>query len=92
MVRAWKCDFSLCGHVWMSPTEPSRCAKCKRPKWNKSGEGKLNAKLGVLVSMNEDGNSGIVAAIPDELLKKTLTGKRVLVPHAINCRCWQCKA
>lgn len=33
----WKCDFSDCGHVWYSPQEPTRCSKCKRKNWNKSG-------------------------------------------------------
>ena len=35
-VKAWKCEFGTCGHVWLSADgrEPLRCAKCKRPGWN----------------------------------------------------------
>jgi hypothetical protein len=34
-VDANKCDFPDCGHVWLSKSEPERCAKCKKKKWNK---------------------------------------------------------
>ncbi len=35
MVQAWRCDRDACGHVWLSPGKPKRCAKCKSPAWDR---------------------------------------------------------
>lgn len=40
-VLAWKCDFEDCGHVWFKAGKgaPERCARCKRPSWDKASSG-----------------------------------------------------
>jgi hypothetical protein len=39
MVQCWKCDRLDCGHKWLSPTKPKRCAKCKSPYWDRIAGG-----------------------------------------------------
>lgn len=40
IVGAWKCEFPMCGHVWLAVDglPPKRCAKCKKLNWNKTAK------------------------------------------------------
>jgi len=42
VIKANRLTCEKCGHVWISETEPDRCAKCKRWNWNTTNKEKTN--------------------------------------------------
>jgi hypothetical protein len=82
-VKAFKCtcDYTDCGHFWVSLEMPARCAKCKRRRWNTGGFKSPSAPLPFRVDeipLTESEESAEV--IPIKTPPK----------HAANCRCTLC--
>lgn len=45
-VKAWRCDYGDCGHVWLAgDAEPGQCAKCRRRGWNRGEVVKVGPKV-----------------------------------------------
>ena len=45
VIKANRLTCEKCGHVWISETEPDRCAKCKRWNWNTTNKEKTNVDV-----------------------------------------------
>ena len=64
-IKAWKCDREGCGHVWLSPSVPVACAKCKSRSWNKA----TGARPVVVVVANDPGREVFKARVREVIEK-----------------------